>query len=341
MVNGVSRKISKQGANVSLDFNISGKEVKIYATLLEKLDDGTYRIVFVNPPSSGVNTVEGFINSTTKNRKEVLEALRDGKTNFSPTAKGTNASKLEIDGKPIDITEIELRSQKADGEFQGEVIINSRIGNAVGGNFKKAVKLANIDDLGKAGISKFSLLDETGNITGELKRVIGKGGKEVRYFYTDFKGGNSLIKNQQYKMSPVEVPNYEIIDPSQYFDNSTLRGKDILYGDLQMPKVVNDNVSGLGKIMADDAYKLLDDKVDIDGFYGLWKKDANLYADYGGESINLTKFKEALNKGMTKEQAAFETITGKFAKQKGFDKIEFDPTFNINNLDEIHVIFYK
>lgn len=213
---------------------------------------------------------------------------------------------------------------------------NSSIGEA-----KKVVKPQNVDDLGKASVSKFSLLDELGEVTGELKRIIGKGGKEVRYFYTDFKGGNGLIKNQQYKMSPVEVPNYEIIDASQYADLNIPIGKDILYGDLQMPKVVNDNVKGLGKIMSEDAYKLLDNKAEIDGFYGLWKKDANLYADYSGESVNLTKFKEALNKGMTKEQAAFETITGKFAKQKGFNNIEFDPDFDINNLNEVRLIFFK
>ena len=108
-----------------------------------------------------------------------------------------------------------------------------------------------------------------------------------------------------------------------------------------MPKVVNENISGLGKIMADDAYKLLDDKVGVDGFYGIWMKDADLYADYGGESINLTKFKEALNKGLTKEEAAFETITGKIAKEKGFTAIKFDPNFDMSNLDEVDLIFYK
>ncbi|TPN89251.1 fibronectin type III domain-containing protein [Aquimarina algicola] len=206
---------------------------------------------------------------------------------------------------------------------------------------KKIVQPVNINDLGKANINKFSLIDEAGNITGELKRVIGKGGKELRYFYTDFIGGNGLIKNQQYKMSPSHIPNYEIIDPSLYLEYSKLKSKDILYGDLQMPKVVNNNVSGLGKIMNTDAFKLLDNKVEIDGFYGLFKKDVNLYKDYGGESINLTKFKEALNQGMTKEQAAFETTIGKFAKEKGFNKVEFDPDFTIDNLDEVHIIFYK
>ncbi len=206
---------------------------------------------------------------------------------------------------------------------------------------KKSVQLANIDDLGKASVSSFSLIDEMGNITGELKRVIGKGGKQIRYFYTDFKGGNGLIKNHKYKMSPSQIPNYEILDAKLLDNFDNLSVKDILYGDLQMPKAVNSNIKGLGKIMSDDAYRLLDDKVEIDGFYGLWKKDANLYADYGGESINLTKFKNALKNGMTKTEAAFETVTGKVAKKKGFNKVQFSKDFNINNLDEVHLIFLK
>ena len=108
-----------------------------------------------------------------------------------------------------------------------------------------------------------------------------------------------------------------------------------------MPKVVNDNISGLGKIMNTDSFKFLDDKVEIDGFYGLFKKDADLYADYGGESINLTKFKNALAQGMTKEEAALETTIGKFAKEKGFNKVLFSKDFNIDNLDEVHLIFLK
>ncbi len=336
---GVRRTIKKQGANVSLDFSINGQNVRIRATLLEKLDDDTYKIVFVNPPGSGTSTVEGFINNTTKGRKDVIKALQNNQSNFIPTAKGANAGKLQIDGKPITITEIELRTQKTDGEFDKKTVVKNS--NSAEGIIKKSVKIANVDDIGKASISQFSLLDETGNVTGELKRVIGKGGKEVRYFYTDFKGGNGLIKNQKYKMSPSYIPNYEILDVKllDNFDNLSI--KDILYGDLQMPKVVNDNVSGLGKIMSEDAYKLLDDKVDIDGLYGLWKKDPNLYADYGGESINLTKFKNALKNGMTETEAAFETVTGKVAKKKGFNKVQFSKDFNINNLDEVHLIFLK
>lgn len=223
----------------------------------------------------------------------------------------------------------------------GNVIGFGRVTSVVR-NSKKIVKLANVNDLGRIdGNVKMLLIDETGNVVGQLKRVIGKNGIEIRYFYTDFEGGKGLIKNQQYRMSPEGVPNYEIIYPSQFPDLNLRKSKRILYGDLQMPKAVNDNVSGLGKIMAEDAYVVLSKKVGIDGFYGLWIKDAKLYAKYGGESINLTKFKEALSKGMTKEKASFQTITGKFAAKKGLNKVEFEPTFNINNLDEVHVIFYK
>jgi hypothetical protein len=54
--------------------------------------------------------------------------------------------------------------------------------------------------------------------------------------------------------------------------------------------------------------------------------------DYGGESINLTKFKVDLGKGMTKEASAFETITGKAAKEKGFNNVKFDSDINNSRL---------
>lgn len=42
--------------------------------------------------------------------------------------------------------------------------------------------------------------------------------------------------------------------------------------------------------------------------------------------------------GLTKEQAAFETISGQWAKQQGFTKVEFleDPTSSV-----VKIIFYK
>ncbi len=61
----------------------------------------------------------------------------------------------------------------------------------------------------------------------------------------------------------------------------------------------------------------------IDGIYGLWLADDVLYADYGGLSLNLSRFLEALDQTMPQNAAAFETITGQWAASKGFSNVEF------------------
>lgn len=60
----------------------------------------------------------------------------------------------------------------------------------------------------------------------------------------------------------------------------------------------------------------------------------------------MTKFKEALNQGMSNEQAAFETITGGWATEKGFTNVvvhRTDPPSNVTaaNIQEIELTFFK
>ncbi|MEX1192828.1 MAG: hypothetical protein WEA99_12710, partial [Brumimicrobium sp.] len=66
---------------------------------------------------------------------------------------------------------------------------------------------------------------------------------------------------------------------------------------------------------------------------GLWKSSDNYL---GGESVNLTIFKQKIAEGLTPIQAAFETPTGKILKLNGFDGI---PTILINTTDQVKVIF--
>ncbi|MDJ1470985.1 hypothetical protein [Xanthocytophaga flava] len=106
----------------------------------------------------------------------------------------------------------------------------------------------------------------------------------------------------------------------------------------------------LGKEMFEDSYTYFKNKLgkDLDGIYGEWIK-SDAYAAYGGESLNLKKFREFIEKGMSREDAAFETITGKWAKEKGFTKVKFFddpleftdklPRFDKNN--RVEVIFYR
>ncbi len=197
-----------------------------------------------------------------------------------------------------------------------------------------------ISQLGQSGGAVLiDLQDELGNSIGKLKRITESGGNKFSYYYTDYVGGNGLIKNHQYKLNPDNVSNFElspagIINPNN--DN-------ILYGDLLPPLSVNDNVSGLGKTMFDDAFIYFDNQVELDGVYGYWKVDADYYADYGGESINLTKFKEALSQGMSYEEAAFQTITGPWTAEKGFNSVEIldilPPNANATNITDIHLTF--
>ena len=59
----------------------------------------------------------------------------------------------------------------------------------------------------------------------------------------------------------------------------------------------------------------------VDGIFGYWIRDANLYSEYGGQSINLKQFWKAVDEGATYEEAAFKTFTGKWAEKNEFSKI--------------------
>ena len=66
---------------------------------------------------------------------------------------------------------------------------------------------------------------------------------------------------------------------------------------------------------------------------GNWKT-SNVYD--GGESINLTIFKQKLAEGFTPQAAAFETPTGKILEQNGFGGT---PTIITNTPDEVVIHF--
>lgn len=140
-------------------------------------------------------------------------------------------------------------------------------------------------------------------------------------------------------------------------------GRNILHADLYIPKALNDvlqanKVNGLtdislGKAILDDGLAVLRKDVggELDGIYGEWIRSTS-YLDYGGESVNLTKLKEAMiGKEITEANlkiAAIETFTGKWAKSKGFEKVEIittnkelDRIKNIKDLKRLEVIFTK
>ncbi|MFV0540410.1 MAG: hypothetical protein ACK5MZ_04115, partial [Aestuariibaculum sp.] len=123
----VRRKITAQGANVSLGFNINGKNEKIYSTLLEKLDDSTYRIVFVNPPSGGSKTY------LTQQREKGLKALNTNQIEFKAVATGQNAQNMGLsNGHKINITEVSLRTKNTKEGFDEDVLARRNIVNTAG-----------------------------------------------------------------------------------------------------------------------------------------------------------------------------------------------------------------
>jgi hypothetical protein len=189
----------------------------------------------------------------------------------------------------------------------------------------------------------------TGNANysyGKLIQTQHLGGKRLSYSLKDFfanPSGTTSLGSFSELADKVTVP-------------KTLN---VLYMDFFIPKSVNDLIKAqedlFGKVsvgfeMFDDSYKFFKVKVgkELDGIYGEWIKSP-AYAEYGGESINLKRFRDAINAGETDEVAAFKTVTGEWANSKGFTKVkffknqnEFTPQldrFDLNN--RVEVLFYK
>jgi len=97
-------------------------------------------------------------------------------------------------------------------------------------------------------------------------------------------------------------------------------GEKIIYGDINISKEVTDKFAEIGKVILDDTYEFMKKNKEIDeadGILGFWKADG-VYNPYGGQSVNLKAFWEAVDNGMSYEKAAYETFTGKWSKAKGF-----------------------
>jgi hypothetical protein len=76
-----------------------------------------------------------------------------------------------------------------------------------------------------------------------------------------------------------------------------------------------------------------------DDHWNRCRPDQNrLYKEYGGQSLNLKKFWDAVDKGMSYEDAAFETITGQWAKANDYTTVEFVKPITP---ERVEVIFKK
>lgn len=117
----------------------------------------------------------------------------------------------------------------------------------------------------------------------------------------------------------------------------------MLMGDFNIPTAITYRYSGLGDLILSDAIVFYQSNKKfgrLDGVIGWWKK-ASMYEDYGGQSINLKKFWEAVDDGMSYEKAALETFTGSKMKAKGFGKVRYNTSKNKISETEVIVNFLK
>jgi hypothetical protein len=203
---------------------------------------------------------------------------------------------------------------------------------------RKIITLADVNQLGIA--NKVELIDETGESVGFITRNMRYGAKKgITYEFNAIKEAGTIKKGSKTDLK-CEIKLLDIESAKKY-DLPVKQNEEILYLDFNIPSKINEQYSGLGKIIFDDAHTFMKNskKVpEINGMFGMWIKYPEYYAHYGGESINLKKFWKAVDSGMDEEQAAFETITGGWAKENGYTKAEIQGKIK---RDEVIIKFLK
>ncbi len=209
--------------------------------------------------------------------------------------------------------DVSKMSEKQFENFTKQIILNNR----------KTIILSDINQLGKA--NKIQLVDETGENIGFITRNMRYGAKKgITYEFNALKESGAIKKGSKTDLN-CEIKLLDSESAKQY-DLVVKQNEEILYLDFNIPAKINDQYSGLGKIIFDDAHTFMQNskKVpEINGMFGVWIKYPEYYVHYGGESINLKKFWKAIESGMDEEKAAFETVTGKWAKEQGYTKVVF------------------
>ncbi|UTX48929.1 hypothetical protein [Chryseobacterium sp. MA9] len=201
-------------------------------------------------------------------------------------------------------------------------------------NRRRVVSVEDVSLLGKApekGVKMlFNLFDELGNNIGQLVRSPNKNELYYKLIYrgkeTDIKSMIKLL-DDKYKLNDLPIKD----------------GEHLLYGDLNIPKEITDKYSGLGQIIYEDGLKyFLNAKKygKVDGTVSVWIK-ADIYTDYGGQSVNLEQFWKARDAGLSIEDAAFSTFAGKQAKKFGFTKVRIINEQEQITRDEVQLNFLR
>lgn len=204
-------------------------------------------------------------------------------------------------------------------------------------NERQLVNIADKNQLGTA--TKIELVNDTGENIGYITRNMRYPSKNtIRYqFYATKESGTIKIGSKIDLKCEIKLLDSQ---SAKKMNLHVKEGEEILYLNLNIPPKINNQYSGLGKIIFDDANIFLksSEKIPkINGMFGHWVKNSEMYAHYGGESINLRKFWKAIDGGMKPKDAAFETITGKWAKENGYTKVDIQ----IFEKDQVIIKFLK
>jgi len=253
---------------------------------------------------------------------ELAETVEDAKEIKKVADEANKLVKAET-GK-----DVSKKSERQFESFTKQIVLNKR----------KTIILSDINELGKA--NKIQLVDETGESVGYITRNMRYGAKKgITYEFNALKETGAIKKGSKTDLN-CEIKLLDSESAKQY-DLPVKQNEEILYLDFNIPAKINDQYSGLGKIIFADAHSFMQNskKVpEINGMFGVWIKYPEYYAHYGGESINLKKFWKAIENGMDEEKAAFETITGKWAKENRYTKAEIQGTIK---RDEVTIKFLK
>lgn len=224
--------------------------------------------------------------------------------------------------------DVSKMSEKEIDKFTKQAIIGNR----------KIITLADKNQLGTA--NKVELIDQAGEKVAYITRNMQYGAKKgITYQLNALKEAGMIKKGSKTDLH-CEMKLLDSQSAKKY-DLTVKQNEEILYLDFNIPAKINEQYRGLGQIIFDDAHTFMKNskKVpEINGMFGMWIKYPAYYAHYGGESINLKKFLKAVDSGMDEKKAAFETITGAWAKDNGYTKVEFQKEWS---REEVIVKFLK
>ncbi len=139
-------------------------------------------------------------------------------------------------------------------------------------------------------------------------------------------GADQLTVSLQLKDGPKEVQAAMNIDADGFISGNIKKSKN----------AENAGVKGLTNDVLDLTVHYYG-KDKVNGVKAQWVKNDELYSGYGGQSVNLTIYENALKAGKTSSEAAFETATGQWAKKQGYNNAKVTKADN----GDIEVIFSK